>query len=76
MIKVLEQAIEKIKNLPEDKHAYAVEVLEQLVADANAGIFDIADDHLEGVLEGLDQARRGEFATDTEIDAAPRKPWR
>jgi hypothetical protein len=32
MIKVLEQAIEKIRGLPEDRQAYAAEVLEQIAA--------------------------------------------
>jgi predicted transcriptional regulator len=76
MIKVLEDAIEKIRRLPEDRQAYAAEVLEQLVADADAGLFEIPDEHMEGVLEGLAQARRGEFASETEVDAVLRKPWR
>jgi hypothetical protein len=64
------------KKLPEDQQAYAAEVLEQLVADADAGVFDIPDEHMAGVLEGLEQARRGEFASDSEVDAVLRKPWR
>ena len=76
MIKVLEDAIAKVKKLPEDRQAYAAEVLEQLVADADAGVFDIPDEHMAGVLEGLEQARRGEFASDSEVDAVLRKAWR
>ena len=32
MIKVLEDAVEKIKELPEDRQAYAAEVLQQIAA--------------------------------------------
>ncbi len=35
--------------------------------------FRIPDDHLPGVLEGLAQMRRGEFATDEEMDALWKK---
>ena len=46
MIKVLEDAIAKVKKLPEDRQAYAAEDLEQPVADADAGVFDIPDEHM------------------------------
>jgi len=75
MIKVLEQAIEKVKQLPEDRQAYAAEVLEQIAAQ-QLGVFQIPDDHIAAVMEGLAQAERGEFATDEEVDAVLRKPWR
>jgi len=76
MIKVLEQAIEKIKKLPQDQQAYAAELLEQIAADAEQGVFEIPDEHMPAIVEGLAQAERGEFATDEEVDAVLRKPWR
>ena len=75
MIKVLEQAIEKVKKLPEDRQAYAAEVLEQIVADAGDEVFVIPDEHMPAVLEGLAQAERGEFASDKDM-AALLKKWR
>ncbi len=72
MIKVLEQAIEKIKELPEDRQAYAAEVLEQIVA-AGGGVFEVLEDHRAAVLEGLEQARRGEFVSDEEMAALWKK---
>jgi predicted transcriptional regulator len=72
MIKVLEQAIEKIKKLPEDRQAEAAEILEQIAA-AGDGAFQIPDEHMEGVLEGLGQAERGEFASDEEMAALWKK---
>lgn len=75
MIKVLKEAIEKVKRLPEDRQAYAAEVLEQIAAQEE-GVFEIPDEHIAAVMEGLDQARRGEFASDEESDALLNKPWR
>jgi hypothetical protein len=75
MIKVLKEAIEKVKRLPEDRQAYAAEVLEQIAAQ-EGGVFEIPDEHIAAVMEGLGQAERGEFASDEEIEALLRKPWR
>jgi predicted transcriptional regulator len=72
MIKVLEQAIEKIKELPEDRQAYAAEVLEQIAA-AGSGEFQVPEDHRAAVLEGLEQAQRGEFVSDQEMAALWKK---
>jgi predicted transcriptional regulator len=67
MIKVLEDAIEKVKKLPQERQAFAAELLEQFVADADAGVFEVPDHHMAGVHEGLEQARRGEFVGDDEM---------
>ena len=68
MMKVLEIAIEKLKALPEDKQAYAAEVIEHIAA-SDDGVFQIPDAHRAGVMEGLAQADKGEFATDDQMDA-------
>ncbi len=75
MIKALEIAIEKLKRLPRDRQAYAAEVIEELAAD-DGDVFEIPEDHLPGVLEGLAQAERGEFASEEEVERALRRPWR
>lgn len=72
MTKVLEDAIEKVRRLPDDRQAYAAEVLEQIAA-AGSDLFIIPDDHRAAVLEGLAQAERGEFATDEEMAALWKK---
>lgn len=72
MIKVLEQAIEKIRALPEDRQAYAAEILEQ-IASAGSDVFSVPDEHREAIAEGLEQARRGEFVSDDEMDALWKK---
>ena len=76
MIKVLEDAIRKIKDLPDDRQAYAAEVLEQIAAASGNGKFVVPEEHRAAVLEGLEQARRGDFASDEEVDAVLRRPWR
>lgn len=68
MTKALDDVIEKIRRLPEDRQAYVVEVLEQIVT-AGSGVFTVPEDHLAGVLEGLAEADLGEFATDEDMAA-------
>jgi len=68
MIKVLEEAIEKVKKLPEDRQVYVAEVLEQIAA-AGSDVFDVPGEHRAAVVEGLGQAERGEFACDEEMAA-------
>jgi len=72
MTKVLEDAIEKVRRLPEDRQAYIAEVLEQIAA-AGDDLFVVPEEHRAAVLEGLAQAERGEFATDEEMAALWKK---
>ncbi|EJN13852.1 hypothetical protein PMI42_02594 [Bradyrhizobium sp. YR681] len=72
MTKVLDDVIEKVRSLPEDRQAYIAEVLEQIVAN-DSDLFVVPDDHRAAVLEGLGQAERGEFATDEEMAALWKK---
>jgi predicted transcriptional regulator len=72
MMKVLEDAIEKVKRLPEERQAYVAEVLEQ-VAAAGSDLFIVPEEHRAAVLEGLEQAERGEFMNDDEMAALWKK---
>jgi predicted transcriptional regulator len=72
MTKVLEDAIEKVRKLPEDRQAYVAEVLEQIAA-AGSDPFIVPEAHRAAVLEGLREAERGEFASDAEMDALWKK---
>lgn len=62
MMKALEIAIEKLKALPEERQAYAAEVIEQIAA-SDDGVFQIPVDHLAAVQEGLAQAERASSQT-------------
>lgn len=72
MTKILEDVIEKVRRLPEDRQAYVAEVLEQIVSN-DGDLFVVPEEHRAAVLEGLEQAERGEFATDQEMAALWKK---
>jgi hypothetical protein len=72
MTKVLEDAIEKVRRLPEDQQAYVAEVLEQIVS-AGSDPFTVPEDHRAAILEGLQEAERGEFVSDDEMAALWKK---
>jgi truncated hemoglobin YjbI len=72
MMKVLEDAIEKVRKLPEERQVYVAEVLEQIAA-AGSDLFTVPDEHRAAVLEGLEQAERGEFVNDDEMAALWKK---
>jgi hypothetical protein len=66
MIKVLEQAIEKVRKLPKEHQEYAAEVLEQ-IAEAGAAVYVLSDEERRLVREGLDELDRGEVASEAEV---------
>ena len=72
MTKVLEDAIEKVRRLPEDQQAYVAEVLEQIAA-AGGDPFVVPESHRAAVLEGLAEAERGEYVSDEEMAALWKK---
>jgi len=72
MMKILEEAIEKVRKLPEERQAYAAEVLEQIAA-AGSDVFPVPQGHRAAVLEGLGEAERGEFVSDEEMAALWKK---
>jgi len=68
MTKLLERAIAKVRTLSEDdQDAIALAILS--MADTEAPEFAIDDATRAAILEGLEQARRGEFVPDEEIEA-------
>ena len=68
MIKVLEQAIEKVRKLPKEQQEYAAEVLEQ-IAEAGEAIYILSDAERLLVREALEELDRGEVARDAEVRA-------
>jgi hypothetical protein len=72
MSKLLEEAVEAARRLPADSQDEIGRFILALVA--NNGEPEIVDPvHLPAVLEGLAQARRREFATEAEVEAAFRR---
>ena len=72
MTKLLEKALEAVRRLPPDSQdQIALAMLSLSANDGEPEKIDPAD--LPAVLEGLAQARRREFATDAEVEAAFRR---
>jgi hypothetical protein len=68
MTKLLEKAIAQARALPpEEQDALAAMLL--AMTDADAGIVPLDDESRAAIREGLEQARRGEFVPESEIQA-------
>jgi hypothetical protein len=68
MIKVLEQAVQKVRKLPKEQQEYAAELLEQ-IAEAGDAVYVLSDEERRLVREGLDELDRGELASEAEVRA-------
>jgi hypothetical protein len=68
MTKILEDAIEKVRKLPEHRQAYVAEVLERIAA-LGSDPYTVPESHRTAVLEGLKQAERGEFMSEEDMAA-------
>jgi predicted transcriptional regulator len=67
MTKLLDKAIARARELPpEDQDAVAVAML--AMVDASP-IVELDEETREAIREGLEQARRGHFVSDIEIEA-------
>jgi hypothetical protein len=71
MTKLLEQALEAVRRLPAESQDEIARAMLHLARDPEPEPIDPA--HLSAVLEGLAQAKRREFATDAEVEAAFRR---
>jgi predicted transcriptional regulator len=72
MTKLLQRALEEVSKLPADSQDEIARAMLSLAG--NDGEPEaISPDDLSAVMEGLAQARRGEFATDEEVEAALRR---
>jgi hypothetical protein len=69
MTKLLDKALETVRRLPPDSQDHIA--LAMLTLAGNEGEpEDIDAAHLPAVLEGLAHAKRRQFATDAEVEAA------
>jgi predicted transcriptional regulator len=68
MTKLLEQAIAKARELTdEEQDSLALTIL--ALTEGDASMVPLDDETRAAILEGLEQARRGEFVPDQEIEA-------
>ncbi len=72
MTKLLEQALEAVRRLPPDSQDEIARAMLTLAGD-HGELEPIDPSHLPDVLEGLAQAKRRQFATDAEVEAAFRR---
>jgi hypothetical protein len=72
MTKLLEKALEAVRQLPADAQDEIAQTILQLVGTKDEPE-PVDSAHLPAVLEGLAQASRGEFASDAEVEAAFRR---
>ncbi len=72
MTKLLEQALDAVRLLPPENQDEIARAMLALAGEDN-GPEDIDPSHLGDVMESLAQARRGQFATDAEVEAAFRR---
>ena len=68
MIKVLEEAIEKIRALPEERQQYAAHVLER-IAETGRDVIALTDDERRFVREGLADLDAGRVVSDADMEA-------
>jgi len=66
MSTLLEQAIAKVRALPEEEQDEAAEMLLSLLSK-RIGPVHLDDETRAAVREGLEEARRGEFVSDQEM---------
>lgn len=72
MNQLLDKALKAVRSLPEDEQDEIARLMLHLArGDGPEERIDPA--HLPEVLNGLEQARRGEFATEAEVEAAWRR---
>ncbi len=75
MTKLLEKAVEAVRRLPPDSQDDIALAMLTLMGD-DGEPEDVDPAHLPAVLEGLAQAKRRQFASNAEIEAAFRRAWR
>jgi len=63
MTKLLEKAIDKVRELPEDEQEAVAAVMLQM-AGGDAPIVELDDETRAAIREGVAQAERGEFVPD------------
>ena len=68
MTKMLEEAIKKVRELPEADQDEAAEILLSVVSK-HAERVELDDATRAAIREGREQAQRGEFVSDEEMDA-------
>jgi hypothetical protein len=67
---LLDQALAKVRELPEDEQELAARALLTFAQLAKQGVYELSPEERLAIAESRAQVRRGELATDAEIEAA------
>jgi predicted transcriptional regulator len=70
MTKLFDEAVEAARLLPDEAQDEIARLVLHLAAATDDEPEEIDPEHLAAVLEGLDEIRRGEIATEEEVAAA------
>jgi hypothetical protein len=70
MSKLLDQAIAKVRELPEEEQERAAEALMAFAELAKKGDYKLSPEERAAIEEARAQLRSGELATDDEVEAA------
>ena len=65
--KALKEILERVETWPQEDQEALVEYARELEA-RRTGVYRLTDEERAAVREGLDQARRGEFVSDEDMD--------
>jgi len=68
----IKEVLSRVLTWPDERQQEAAELLTLLEAQEGE-LYHPSDEEWVAIQEGLDQARRGEFATDEEMEARPTK---
>jgi hypothetical protein len=68
MIKVLKDAIEKVKTLSEERQLYAAQVLER-IAEGGDSVHRLSEEERRLVREGIADLDNGRIVSETDMDA-------
>jgi hypothetical protein len=68
----LETLFAKVRALPKDRQEMAIDVLADIVEEE---VYQFSDEERAVLEPALERAKRGEFASDEEVDEAINKPW-
>src|SRR5262245_49654819 len=72
MTKTVQQAIEALKNLPEDRQETVARAILDY-ASHDDGVYHLTDEEREEVRDGLAEVKRRDFATDDEVSGLYRR---
>ena len=70
MSALLDQAIARVRELPEDEQELAAQALLTFAQLAKRGVYKMSPEERAAIAEARAQVRRGELATDAEVEAA------